>query len=103
MSTSRTRKQLATAVALASTFAAGSAMAQLEEVVVTAQKREQSLQDIPIAVTAFDESAIDKQGIANVKDLGQFVPNTMVVESPGGTSGATISLRGAVTTSPRPT
>jgi iron complex outermembrane receptor protein len=79
MSTSFNRKHLASAVLLTSSLAAGNAMAQLEEVVVTAQKREQSLQDIPIAVTAFDESAIDAQGIFNVKDLAQFVPNMTIV------------------------
>ena len=100
MSTPLNRKNLATAVLLASGLAAGNAMAQLEEVVVTAQKREQSLQEIPIAVTAFDQSAIDARGIANVKDLAQFVPNTMIVESPAGTSGATIAIRGAVTINP---
>lgn len=94
------RKTLAAAVILASGLAAGNAMAQLEEVVVTAQKREQSLQDTPIAVTAFDKAAIDAQGIANVKDLALFVPNLQIVESPGGSSGATISIRGATTINP---
>jgi iron complex outermembrane recepter protein len=100
MSTPRNRKYLVTAVLLASGLAAGNAMAQLEEVVVTAQKREQSLQDIPIAVTAFDEAAIDAQGIYNVKDLALFVPNMSVVESPGGSSGATVAIRGATTINP---
>lgn len=96
----RSRKILPAAVMLASGLAAGNVMAQLEEVVVTAQKREQSLQDTPLAVTAFDKSAIDTQGIFNVKDLAQFVPNTMIVESPGGTTGATVAIRGAVTINP---
>lgn len=100
MSTLHNRKYLATAVLLASSFAAGSAMAQLEEVVVTAQKREQSLQDTPLAVTAFDQAAIDAQGISTVKDLALFVPNTMIVESPGGTTGATVAIRGATTINP---
>lgn len=100
MSCNRTRKLMPAAVLLASSVLSGNALAQLEEVVVTAQKREQSLQDTPIAVTAFDKSAIDTQGIFNVKDLAQFVPNTMIVESPGGTTGATVSIRGAVTINP---
>lgn len=100
MMTNRRRKALPAAVLLASSVLAGNAVAQLEEVVVTAQKREQSLQDTPIAVTAFDKSAIDTQGIFNVKDLAQFVPNTMIVESPGGTTGATVAIRGAVTINP---
>jgi iron complex outermembrane receptor protein len=100
MFTYRNRKLLPAAVLLASGLAASNVMAQLEEVIVTAQKREQSLQDTPISVTAFDTAAIDAQGIANIKDLASFVPNLQIVESPGGTSGATISIRGAVTINP---
>ena len=48
-------RPLAAAVALASTLSASNnAFAQLEEVIVTAQKRLESAQDVPIAVTAFD-------------------------------------------------
>jgi iron complex outermembrane receptor protein len=55
------RKNLPLAVLLASGLATGSATAaQLEEVIVTAQKRTESLQDIPIAVSAYDAEAIEK-------------------------------------------
>ncbi len=94
------RKQLSAAVLLASGLAAGNAVAQLEEVIVTAQKREQSLQDTPIAITAFDQAAIEAQRITNVKDLALFAPNMQIAESPSGTSGATISIRGAQTINP---
>ncbi len=95
-----TRKTLPAAVILASSLAASSAIAQLEEVLVTAQKREQSLQDIPIAVTAFNQMELDTRRIADVKDLALFVPNMQITDSPGGTSGATISIRGASTINP---
>jgi len=94
------RKQLSVAVLLASGLAAGNALAQLEEVIVTAQKREQSLQDTPISITAFSEADIEAKRISNVKDLANFVPNVQIVESPGGTSGATIAIRGASTINP---
>ncbi|MEH6567576.1 MAG: TonB-dependent receptor [Halioglobus sp.] len=94
------RKSLPVAVLLASSLGAGNAVAQLEEVLVTAQKREQSLQDTPIAITAFDKAAIDARRITNVKDLSRIAPNVQVVESPGGTSGATIAIRGASTINP---
>lgn len=94
------RKPLPTALALAASLAAGDATAQLEEVLVTAQKRVQSLQDTPIAITAFDEVAIDTRGINNVKDLALLAPNVQITESPGGTSGATIAIRGASTINP---
>ena len=94
------RKQLSVAVLLASGLAAGNALAQLEEVIVTAQKREQSLQETPISITAFSEADIEAKRISNVKDLANFVPNVQIVESPGGTSGATIAIRGASTINP---
>lgn len=43
--------------------------AQLEEVVVTAQKREQSLQDAPIAITAFGQHELEQKGIRDLMDL----------------------------------
>lgn len=100
MSIKFTHRNLSLAVCLASSLLAGNAVAQLEEVIVTAQKREQSLQEIPISITAFDQMAIDAKRITNVKDLALFVPNMQIAESPGGTSGATIAIRGASTINP---
>ena len=47
----------------------------LEEVVVTAQKRTESAQDIPISVQAFTSSAIDKLGANNLSDLSEAAPS----------------------------
>ena len=47
----------------------------LEEVVVTAQKRAESTQDIPISVQAFSSSAIDKLGANNLSDLSEAAPS----------------------------
>jgi iron complex outermembrane recepter protein len=47
----------------------------LEEVVVTAQKRMESTQDIPISVQAFSSGAIDKLGANNLSDLSQAAPS----------------------------
>lgn len=63
------KSSLSLAVAVASTFAANSALAQLEEVIVTAQKRAQSAQDVPIAITTFGEdelAAMDATGFRKV-------------------------------------
>jgi iron complex outermembrane recepter protein len=46
----------------------------IETIIVTAQKREQSLQDVPIAISAFSEEQLDARGIVSVKDLGTAVP-----------------------------
>jgi iron complex outermembrane receptor protein len=47
----------------------------LEEILVTAQRREQSLQDVPISVTAITGEAIEQGGFSDVEDLSIFVPN----------------------------
>ncbi|MES2341643.1 MAG: TonB-dependent receptor, partial [Pseudomonadota bacterium] len=49
--------------------------ALLEELIVTAQKREESVQDVPIAVSAFSEQALKAQGIDGAGNLVQSVPN----------------------------
>lgn len=56
------------------------AMAQLtlEEIVVTAQKREQSLQDVPIAVAAMSGDKINDTGITNLEELTLYIPNVNI-------------------------
>ena len=63
----------------------------LEEVIVTAQMREQSLQDVPISVSAIDGETISNRSIDNLSSLSASVPNFMVVETQIDTS---ISIRG---------
>lgn len=96
------KSTLSLAIALASGLAAQAAISatSLEEVVVTAQKREQSLQDTPIAISAFDSDAIENYSITDVADIGQLAPNMNIAESPGGGSSATIAIRGSVTSNP---
>lgn len=50
----------------------------LEEVLVTAQKREQSLQDVPIAVSAMSGEKINDNGITNLEELTLFMPNVSI-------------------------
>jgi outer membrane receptor protein involved in Fe transport len=51
---------------------------QIEELVVTAQKREQSLQDVPMAVSAVSGEAMQQAGINDMKDLARTVPSLQV-------------------------
>ena len=60
--------------AVAATLPTG-AFAQLEEVLVTAERREASVQDVPIAVSAYNEDMIDKLQIDDTLDLINVVPN----------------------------
>jgi iron complex outermembrane recepter protein len=50
----------------------------LEEIVVTAQFREESLQETPLAISAFSGENLEVKGLTNVTDLDAFVPNTVI-------------------------
>lgn len=76
------------------------AYAQLDEIVVTAQKREQNIQDVPIAITAIDEGYIESRNITSIKALSSLAPNVKIENTPGNTSAAQISIRGGVTINP---
>ena len=54
---------------------AGTGAGALEEIVVTAQKREESLQETPIAITAFTSTQLRVQRVNNVMDLVNKVPS----------------------------
>lgn len=53
----------------------------LEEIIVTATKREKSLQDVPIAVTAFSGAALEKSAIRDIRDLQAVVPAMNVTQA----------------------
>ncbi|WP_226668701.1 TonB-dependent receptor [Microbulbifer aggregans] len=93
-----TRKLLASAIALTAGINALPALADqqsvLEEVTVTAQKREQSMQDVSVAVSAFSGDAIDKMGFEEGLDITQQVPNMNFFAIFGEASSPSVSLRG---------
>lgn len=69
--------------------------AAIEEVVVTAQRREERNQDVPIAITAFSEERLEQQNIATGQDLNGVVPSLQVGVSGQATrSVETFTLRG---------
>ena len=82
---------IATAIALLT--APVMAQMQLEEVVVTAQKREQTLQDVPGSVSAFSEEMLSKSNTRNFGDLGQITSGMTITPSPDGFS-SIIKIRG---------
>lgn len=61
----------------------GGFAAQLEEVVVTAQKRAQSLQDVPVSVAAIGGEKMEDMGIMRMDDLTQSVPSVTVADGTG--------------------
>lgn len=65
----------------------------LEEIVVTARKRTESIQDIPVAVSAFSEKQIERSDMTSVEKIAAFTPQMTVGRASSG-SGAQISMRG---------
>ncbi len=86
----RCRLPLAVALAVA---AGGTSAQQLEEVVVTASKRAENLQDVPQAITAFSQERLREQGIVETSDLMGSVPNIQVTSAYGRTQ-PNFSIRG---------
>ncbi|MCM2270250.1 MAG: TonB-dependent receptor plug domain-containing protein [Thermoanaerobaculia bacterium] len=66
-----------------------------ESVTVTAKKREESIYEVPVAITAFSGEEIARQGIVDLVDIGKFVPNLNVTSfSAGHTSSVNPFIRG---------
>ena len=66
----------------------------LEEVIVTAQKKAESLQDTPISLTAFGEDQLENQGISNLGDIGSKVPAMSIEPFPINNATLRIFIRG---------
>lgn len=81
---------LAVGMALPAMAVADSAL-MIEEVIVTAQKREQSLQDVPVSVSVMAGAAIAESGITNLDELSTHVPNLSISE---GSQTTAITMRG---------
>ena len=91
------KKPLALAITLTS-LSASPAYSQIEEVIVTATKRPQSMQDVPIAVSAIQEETLDQLGVANFEDYLLQLPN--VTAGGSGPGQNTIYIRGVASTTP---
>jgi iron complex outermembrane receptor protein len=68
--------------------------AELDEVVVTARRREESLQDVPIAVTAYSATDLEKTGAADITALQQSTPNLTLQVARGSNSTLIAFIRG---------
>lgn len=71
-----------TAVLFACLLAAtGAAAAQLEEIVVTAQKRAEDIQQVPISISTFSGDFMQDSGISTLQELGHYTPNLTLSHS----------------------
>lgn len=69
------------AVAVAATALSLQAHAAVDEILVTAQRREESLQEVPISVVAFSPEALDNSGVNSTAGLTQLVPSVQLVRT----------------------
>ena len=68
----------------------------LEEVVVTAQKREESLQDAPISLAVFGAEALENLGVSEMGEIAEYVPNLSMRKSPASQDNYIVGIRGVV-------
>ena len=67
---------------------------ELQEVIVTAQKREESLQETPIAISAVSAAVIEQRGTMDISSLTSIAPNLLVTTSPVSATNTTVFIRG---------
>ena len=90
MSRSSLFKASGVALAIAA-ISSGTNATELEEIIVTAQKRAESLQDVPVSLVAISGTKIEEAGMHSFAELSQYVPNLNITENNLNTI---ISLRG---------
>lgn len=73
-----------------------------KEILVTATRREQALQDTPIAITAVSEEQLDRSNVVSTADLQRVAPTLLIQNSNSETGGSTIRIRGVGTTGNNP-
>jgi iron complex outermembrane recepter protein len=85
-------KKILASVILTMLFSLQIIAQEIEEVVVSATKKEQSVQDVPVSIEAFTAEDIDKNLVEDFSDLAEVVPGLIVDKALG--SGSTYSMRG---------
>ncbi len=69
----------------------------LEEIIVTARKRSENIQETPIAITAFSTTQLEQRSLTNLMEIGAYIPNVVMNSSPsssGGGNNSQIYIRG---------
>ena len=69
-------------------------------IIVTAQKRAENVQDVPIAITAVGSQFLESRGIDSIDDLGTVAPNVKFERAPASKTISQIAIRGSVTINP---
>ena len=102
-------KLLRLATLLASTAMAMPAIAQdtaledtggIGDIVVTAQKRAENVQDVPLAISAVSSEYLESRDISSIDRLGSIAPNVKIERAPSNKTISQIAIRGSVTINP---
>lgn len=72
---------------------------QIEEIIVSARKRAESIQDVPVTVTAFDSKRLESMGFRNLQDISFAAPNVVLDSVGSNKSSAAFTIRGLTATS----
>ncbi len=67
---------------------------ELEQLTVTARKREEALQEVPMSVTALTSELIESQALDNLADVSRYMPNTTLIEGQFTAGHLVASIRG---------
>ncbi len=86
--------------ALVQAQVANSEQARLEEITVTAERRTETAQTVPIAITALNSDALEARQITELQMLKSVVPNIVIEDVPGIASSVKLTLRGVGTDNP---
>jgi len=78
----------------ASAASSGPSIGGLEEIVVTARKRDERLLDVPVAITAISGDELARSGATDLVKIGHMLPQVRFEKVGGGGSGATFAIRG---------
>ena len=86
---------------IVSAYAGGAlAQEQVETIVVTAQKRQERVHDVPISITAITAAQLEARGIEGIANLNSAAPNMVFRSNPGSDLISTVALRGSGTGQP---
>lgn len=83
--------------------AAASQRAGLQEITVTARRQEESLQEVPVSVTAVAGALLDQLNVQDVSSVAELAPNLSISHLSGSTTSAAIQIRGIGQTEPAAT
>ena len=87
-------RAVSAAALAAALLAPTAALAQIDEVITTAQRRTETAQDVPVALTVIDAEELQTRNIEDTLDLQAFVPNLNLATNTGTANAARIFLRG---------